>query len=170
MALFSKSGIATIAVCTGLVIASGTGGAVAGAMITGKQIKNNTVTTKDIKDGTLKGVDLSPSLQAGAAPGARPLDGYEMVVVQGDPVAAGASGFARATCPAGKQIVGGSGSWYGFAASGDGVLNRVFFDRYDNGTASAPTATNANSIRVNGKNDAGSALSLKAYAICAKVG
>ena len=38
---------------------SAAGGAVAGAMVTGAQIKNGTVTTKDVKDGTLKTKDLS---------------------------------------------------------------------------------------------------------------
>ena len=64
MPLLSKSSLAAVAVCTGLVVASGTGGAVAGAVITGKQIKNNTVTTKDIKDGTLSTVDMSPEVLA----------------------------------------------------------------------------------------------------------
>lgn len=59
MALLSKSGIATIAVATGLVLTAGTSGAVAGAMITGKQIKNNTVTTKDIKNNNLTGADVA---------------------------------------------------------------------------------------------------------------
>lgn len=166
MTLVSKSGIAAIAVVTGLVLTAGTSGAVAGAMITGKQIKNNTVTTKDIKNGTVQSADLSAPLQAGAAPGARPLAGYELVTVLGESVAAGASGSARAVCPAGKQIVGGSGAWFGFGL-GDGVLNRVYFEHFENGVASTPTATNANSIRVVGTNDAASSLALKAYAICA---
>ncbi|MFB9766241.1 hypothetical protein ACFFOS_17785 [Nocardioides kongjuensis] len=59
MALLSKSGIATVAVATGLVLTAGTSGAVAGAMITGKQIKNNTVTTKDIKNNNLTGADVA---------------------------------------------------------------------------------------------------------------
>jgi hypothetical protein len=59
MALLSKSGIATIAVATGLVLTAGTSGAVAGAMITGKQIKNNSVTTKDIKNNNLTGGDIA---------------------------------------------------------------------------------------------------------------
>ncbi|WGX96476.1 hypothetical protein [Nocardioides sp. L-11A] len=59
MALISRSGIVTIVAATGLVLTAGTSGAVAGAMITGKQIKNNTVTTKDIKNGSLTGVDVA---------------------------------------------------------------------------------------------------------------
>ncbi|MDQ6526266.1 hypothetical protein RB608_21785 [Nocardioides sp. LHD-245] len=66
MALLSRSGIVTIAVATGLVLTAGTGGAVAGAMITGKQIKNNTVTTKDIKDGSLTGADVADGGLGGA--------------------------------------------------------------------------------------------------------
>jgi hypothetical protein len=59
MTIVSKSGIATIAVATGLVLTAGTSGAVAGAMITGKQIKNNSVTTKDIKNDNLTGSDIA---------------------------------------------------------------------------------------------------------------
>ncbi|WP_134738517.1 hypothetical protein [Nocardioides sp. 503] len=44
------------AVC--LLLAS-TGGAVAGSLITGKQIKDNTITSRDIKNRTLTGKDLS---------------------------------------------------------------------------------------------------------------
>ena len=66
MTLVSKSGIATVAVATGLVLTAGTSGAVAGAMITGKQIKNNTVTTKDIKNNDLTGADVADGSLAGA--------------------------------------------------------------------------------------------------------
>jgi len=66
MTLVSKSGIAAVAVATGLVLTAGTGGAVAGAMITGKQIKNNTVTTKDIKNNSLTGADVADGSLAGA--------------------------------------------------------------------------------------------------------
>jgi hypothetical protein len=59
MPLLSKSGVATIAVATGLVLTAGTSGAVAGAVITGKQIKNNTVTTKDVKNNNLGGIDIA---------------------------------------------------------------------------------------------------------------
>ena len=66
MTLVSKSGIAAIAVVTGLVLTAGTSGAVAGAMITGKQIKNNTVTTKDIKNNTITGADVADGSVTGA--------------------------------------------------------------------------------------------------------
>ncbi len=59
MSFISKSSVATIALATGLVVASGATGAVAGGMITGKQIKNNTVTTKDIKNNNLTGADIA---------------------------------------------------------------------------------------------------------------
>ncbi len=43
------------------LVLSFSGGAVAGKLITGKQIKDNTVSTKDIKNGSLQSLDLSAS-------------------------------------------------------------------------------------------------------------
>lgn len=57
-AAFSRANVATIAIVTGIVLASGTGGAVAGALITGKQIKDGTVTSIDIANGSLTGADV----------------------------------------------------------------------------------------------------------------
>ncbi|WP_370288412.1 hypothetical protein [Nocardioides sp.] len=49
-----------------LVVAAGSGGAVAGALITGKQIKNESVTGADLKNGTVTGVDLKDGALSGA--------------------------------------------------------------------------------------------------------
>jgi hypothetical protein len=120
---------------TAIVLAS-TAGAVAGSLITGKQIKDNTVTTKDIKDKTLKTADLAPAavkqLQAaGGAPGApgargaqgpqgapgpagtNGVSGYETVQVPSPNVANGAFATVSASCPSGKQIVGATAYWEG---------------------------------------------------------
>lgn len=51
--------LATAALCV-----SAGGGAVAGSVITGKQIKDGTVTTKDVKDKTLTAKDISPKALA----------------------------------------------------------------------------------------------------------
>lgn len=51
----SPLAVALVAVA---IIFSSTGGAVAGALITGKQIKNGSVTGVDIKDGSLAGRDI----------------------------------------------------------------------------------------------------------------
>ena len=49
--------IAIAAVC---LLLGSTGGAVAGSLITSKQIKDNTLTTKDIKNKTIAAKDLAP--------------------------------------------------------------------------------------------------------------
>lgn len=69
-----------------LLLAAGTGGAVAGVMITGKQIKDGTVTSADVKDRTLGVGDLSPAARNS---------------LQGAPGATGANGPPGATGPAG---------------------------------------------------------------------
>lgn len=48
----------TLALLVGVLLLGSTGGAVAGALITGKQIKDGTVTGTDIKDSSLTGVDV----------------------------------------------------------------------------------------------------------------
>ncbi|MCR1781189.1 hypothetical protein KVF89_01460 [Nocardioides carbamazepini] len=106
MALFTKSGIAAVAVATGLVLTAGTSGAVAGAMITGKQIKNNTVTTKDIKDGSLGGADIQDGslTSSDLAAAARGLTGV-VVVNASAAVPNGGWNKAVAACPGGTSIV-----------------------------------------------------------------
>jgi hypothetical protein len=54
----SVIGLAVVAL---LLVLASTGGAVAGAMITGKQIKDGTITTRDVRDKTLTTTDLSPA-------------------------------------------------------------------------------------------------------------
>lgn len=49
----------TLALLVVVLLVGSTGGAVAGALITGKQIKDGTVTGKDIKDGSLTAVDTA---------------------------------------------------------------------------------------------------------------
>ena len=78
-----------------LVIAMG-GAATAGALITSKQIKDNTVTTKDIKDGTLLLKDVKKSEVA-------KLKGK--AGINGTNGAAGASAFEPP--PSGTVIKGG---------------------------------------------------------------
>ena len=46
------------------VVVSSTSGAVAGAMITGKQIKDESVTGKDVRDASLSQFDLDPQARA----------------------------------------------------------------------------------------------------------
>jgi hypothetical protein len=78
-----------------LLILTSTGGAVAGAMITGKQIKDGTITTKDVKDKTLTTTDLSPATLKALAGKPGPAG------AQGPAGASGAVGAQGATGPAG---------------------------------------------------------------------
>jgi hypothetical protein len=62
---------AIVIIAVALIVAS-MSGAVAGSLITSKQIKDNTIKSKDVHDGTLQVVDFSPeataSLQGPAGP------------------------------------------------------------------------------------------------------
>lgn len=92
MAVLSRSGVAAVALATGMAVVAGTGGAVAGAMITGRQIK----------DGTVTGADLS----AGTKTGLRRVGGYTMIhkshaLGAFEPIA---SSYAL-ICPAGTRVL-----------------------------------------------------------------
>lgn len=134
---------AIIVLAIALVIAS-TGGAVAGGLITSKQIKDNTIKSKDVHDGTLTVADLSSdtvtSLKGATGPqgpagpagptgqtGPKGADGAPgvsgRVLVTGDAsLGAGGSGFAQATCPAGTVVWGGGGE---LLTTNDGVQVRL---------------------------------------------
>lgn len=60
----ARIGILPVAVVALLLVIGTSGGAVAGALITGKQIKDNTVTTRDIRNNTLTLSDLTPAARA----------------------------------------------------------------------------------------------------------
>lgn len=94
-----------------LVLGS-TGGAVAGRMVTGKQIKNNSVTSLDIKNRTLGTQDLAPSVQAALAkdPRAGKVSSYRVVSARYE-FAANSEGAASVDCPAGTRVLGASGFW-----------------------------------------------------------
>ena len=55
---------APVLLLTAALVVSAGGGAVAGTLITGKQIKDNTITTKDVRNRTLTAKDLSPKTVA----------------------------------------------------------------------------------------------------------
>jgi hypothetical protein len=90
----------------GLVVVSSTSGAVAGAMITGKQIKDGTVTSADIKDLSLRASDTSRQFDTYM----RRVSGYRALhatsLVQ---TAEGAS--VSATCPGDTTILGTAAWW-----------------------------------------------------------
>lgn len=104
---------------------SAAGGAVAGAMVTGAQIKNGTVTTKDVKDGTLKTKDLSGAARS-QLKGARGPAGPEGP--QGPKGNTGATGPKGNTGAAGAAGVSGwarSSSDKTVPASGDTSVSKT---------------------------------------------
>jgi hypothetical protein len=161
-----------------------TGGAVAGALITGKQIKDNSVatadvtnnslgsvdvknesiTTGDIKNGTLRTVDFaSGQLPEGApgpagAPGAQGapgISGLQIVEVS----SASSSSSTRqidVSCPAGKQVIGGGAQLWN--AGSDVALDESF--------PKDATTWRATAYEVNAT---GTNWHLVAHAICATV-
>ena len=115
--LLPQSTAAALLLGAALVVST-TGGAVAGSMITGKQIKNGSVTGKDIKDQSLQTGDLSAAAAAAlkgqtGAPGTNGVSGLQLVQAQKPGIAAGATGTQQLACPAGKKLVGASGAWEG---------------------------------------------------------
>jgi hypothetical protein len=106
-------------VAAGCLLLGSTGGAVAGALITGKQIKDNTVTTKDIKNGSLAVKDLSKKTRSALA---------------------GTPGPAGATGPAGAAGPRGFSAW-DTIPSGQTVTGR-FYNRDVSGASTAPIAEN----------------------------
>src|SRR5580765_1516833 len=105
----------------GIIALSASGGAVAGGLITSKQIKDNTITTQDIKNGTITAADLAPGTAvtgpqgpagaAGAAgvAGAAGISGYQVVDGPSTTIASGGSGSASVVCPSGKKVVAVTG-------------------------------------------------------------
>jgi hypothetical protein len=111
------------------------GTAVAGVLITGTQIANNTVASVDLKNndlrsidvrnGTLKAIDFAPGQltpgpvgPAGPAgpQGAPGLSGLEIVTASSASDSSG-SKFVEASCPGGKQLVGGGARIVGAGGS-----------------------------------------------------
>jgi hypothetical protein len=161
--------VATLA----LVIAlSGT--AVASGLITGAQIKNNSVSSidlknnsiqsLDVKNGTLKAVDFAQGVLTSGAPGAPGpagpqgapgLAGVEIVMADG-PNDSSVSKQTEASCPAGKQLIGGGA--HIFNAATDVALDESY---PASDTKWRATAYEINATAVNWH--------LQAYAICATV-
>jgi hypothetical protein len=120
-----------LALCAGCLLIGSTGGAVAGAKITGKQIKNESVTGKDVKDRSLTSkefsADAASSLQGPPGPvgaqgpkgnngtngtngsnGANGVSGYETRTAT-DAIPSGGDGTASRTCSAGRTLIGAFG-------------------------------------------------------------
>ncbi len=117
-----------------LVLGS-TGGAVAGKLITGKQIKNNSVTSADIKNKSLQVKDLAPSTRTAlkgdqGAPGEQGLPGApggvsDWSIVSNEAEVPASSGTSlEVLCPEGTSALGGSGYWWG----ADDAVQTVIYD------------------------------------------
>jgi hypothetical protein len=124
----------TIAIAGVCLLLGSTGGAVAGGLITGQDIKNNSITGKDVKDGSLETGDLSAASvsalhgangAAGApgAPGTNGVSGYEFVDITKN-VPANTPTDEHVACPTGKKILGASGYW----VSSNAAVQVVIFE------------------------------------------
>lgn len=90
----------------GLVVVSGTSGAVAGGMITGKNIQDNTVTSDDVKDLSLRASDTSSSFDKYM----RRVAGYK--AVRGTTgVSPGTQGDVIVQCPGETRLLGAQAWW-----------------------------------------------------------
>ncbi|WP_341928119.1 hypothetical protein [Nocardioides psychrotolerans] len=93
----------------GALVLGASGGAVAGAMITGAQIKNGTITGADIKNFSIGSKDITPGAkQTFLQPSA--VSGYEVVREQVS-VAGSTQGSIQVSCPEGKVVVGAGSFW-----------------------------------------------------------
>jgi len=129
-----------LALCAGCLLLGSTGGAVAGAKITGKQIKNESVTGKDVKNRSLTEQDLTSSTVAGlqgppgltgpagptgpkgnngtpGTPGTDGTDGTDGVsnYLQSSStsasISAGGDGDVSKTCTSGRKLLSATGSF-----------------------------------------------------------
>ena len=170
---------AALILAAALIVSAGTG-AVAGSMITGKQIKNGTVTSQDLKNKTIRPVDLSravkqqmagsagtvgPAGPAGPAGSTGPTgprgpqgvagvpgaSGLELVTKE-QIVAPGAYSQLTMSCPSGKKVLGVSGYW--------NVIGSPVATKFEAGL---------NSGKVLGRNTGSVDLTFNGQITCAKV-
>lgn len=176
------------AVLATVVAVSASTGAVAGALITGADIKNGSVTSadiknktltgKDVKDGSLTGADLSPATLTGLQGGqgqvgpAGPAGPAGQAGAKGEPGAPGAPGVSGLQhVVATKDIAAGTGSNVMVVCPAGKKILGVSGDW----TASvAPTATSISGSLLTGSaygfNDTDSTKTLRVTATCATVG
>lgn len=97
---------AIVAIVISLLLLGGVGGAVAGDLIDGKDIQNNSLSGKDVRNGSIKLKDLSPEVRKALLQQALPgKDG-----VNGTNGLNGATGATGATGPQGPQGPAGASS------------------------------------------------------------
>jgi hypothetical protein len=181
----------TIAALTVAVAVSASGGAVAGSLITGKQVKDGSLTGKDVKNGSLKAADLAPGLARRGATGATGAKGDTgpagVPGAKGDPGAQGAPGISglevvsatsvsdsniykqqAVTCPAGKTAISGGST--NAAATQPAPLALVVSQPGRNGiAANAGQSPDGWFVAMNEESAYGSNWNVTAYAVCANV-
>lgn len=95
-----------LTLAAGALVLAGTGGAVAGTMITGAQIKNNTITSADVRTGSLTAGDVAPATRTRFDAVQR----YEHRRFQQN-VASGASANPLVECSPGRHVLSASAFW-----------------------------------------------------------
>jgi hypothetical protein len=100
-----------VLVAAGCLLLGSTGGAVAGSLITGKDVKNGSLTGKDVKDKSLGSDDLSPEAVsalrgASGAPGAPGLNAYQALDGAQKTVVSGGDILTDLACPSGTTVLG----------------------------------------------------------------
>ena len=124
----SLRSLPAVAVLGGVVLLAASGGAVAGTMITGAQIKNGTVASPDLKDGGVTSLDLKDKTvkPADLAPATvqslQRVGGYQRVNAQVQ-VAPADNGQVAAQCPSGTQVLGVAAHWVTSFAAAQTLIN-----------------------------------------------
>ena len=108
----------TILIVAGLLVLGSSGGAVAGGLITGKDIKNGSVTGKDIRNRSVQTKDLARgtvSRLKGATgePGTTSITARPVLMS----AAAGTTTYKFATCEPGEVATGGGFYWSSLPSS-----------------------------------------------------
>ena len=76
--LAARTGPAGLAALVAVAVLGSAGGAVAGTMITGAQVKNGSLTGRDLRDGSVAGVDVGDGSVTGADVGDGSLSGADV--------------------------------------------------------------------------------------------
>lgn len=152
----------TLALCAACLLVGSTGGAVAGAKITGKQIKNESVTGKDVRNGSLTASDLAVGAVSGpqgpvgpAGPigpkgnngtnGTNGTNGVSGLLMTDDDVsfAAGGDPSVSESCTGSRKLLSATG----YVSSGIHAVN-VVYDDADTASAFASNVPQAGTLTI----------------------
>ncbi len=173
------STLVTVIVAAIVLAIATTSGAVAGGLITSKQIKNNTIKSKDVKNNNLTGTDIKDG-SLGKADLAAAAQGFTSIVtkvVQASGIADGAVSTRTVMCAAGQVAVGGGAyvttNPVNFFGNNGGILESslpatpgtTIFDTPSTFPAGDNTAPLGWRTRV--RNDQGASETAVHYAMCA---